>query len=409
MLIYATGSNFFGQLGQGKNKGASSTSKDPACRGLVSHFGCSDESNLDPKEVDDIQCGSTFTAVLKKNGSVNICGTVNGYVFPNLIPLEIALPLKCMQVACGRKHILLLMERHIVMSWGTGYFGQLGHGDSASWSHPRMIGMLEPKRLGQHVVSVACGGAHSGALTDSGRVFLWGLNRSGQCAQQAGTGGGSSSSSKGDEAAESVPEPRPVDLSPGRCNTTPAPPAPPGTAAASSGASFVVQSLVLSRNHSCALTTTGRVFCWGDSGFGRLGLQDCKKTQPVPSEVAVFRAHPVSQLAAGDFHMLALTQDGQVYSWGYGADGQTGHNAVSEQLQQPWLVCVCVCVCVCVLYYYLLVYWLSCSVRCSAMLLAERDSSTSHYCYTVLLCFTPKIYYLISNIMPLVPTYAHRC
>jgi hypothetical protein len=33
----------------------------------------------------------------------------------------------------------------------------------------------------------------------------------------------------------------------------------------------------------------------------------------------------VHAIASGDFHMLALTRDRRVFSWGYGGEGQCGH------------------------------------------------------------------------------------
>lgn len=63
-----------------------------------------------------------------------------------------------------------------------------------------------------------------------------------------------------------------------------------------------------------------------------------------PVEIPLFRSFPVVCLSSGDFHMLALCRvaassatDGHssspppplaVYSWGYGADGQTGHSTL---------------------------------------------------------------------------------
>lgn len=293
--ILACGSNFFGQLGIGSSTRSS-------CSEMV-QFGSCEEQTLDTDSVRDIQCGAQFTVLLKNSGEVNICGTLNGSVYPVLSPLEIPIPVKCVQLACGRKHVLLLMERNVVMSWGTGYFGQLGHGDDSSWDSPRMISSLDPRRLGCRVEAVACGGSHSGALTDSGRVFMWGLNRSGQC--------GLGSVNRG--TTDSILDPRPVDFS----NSSP-----------TGGDVGTVRALVCGRSHSAALTSTGRVYSWGDAGFGKLGLSDVKKVQVIPAEVLEFRANPVLELASGDFHMMALTREGEVYSWGYGADGQTGHRSV---------------------------------------------------------------------------------
>mmetsp|Transcript_19638 Transcript_19638/g.33350 ORF Transcript_19638/g.33350 Transcript_19638/m.33350 type:complete len:666 (-) Transcript_19638:1948-3945(-) len=294
-MIFATGGNFFGQLGIGGRERPNKYT--PTVFGSIN-----EEESIPAAEVHSIQCGAQFTVVVSNRGTVSMCGTLNGNVMPTLSPMNIPLPLKCQQVACGRKHIVILMEKHIVMSWGTGYFGQLGHGDDSSWNSPRMIGALEPRRLGSRVISVACGGSHSGALTDSGQVFMWGLNRGGQCAQHNRA------------KSDSILEPRPIDMD--------------STSNCPDLSSQQVTSLVCGRNHSALLTSTGRVYVWGEASFGRLGLVDVKKSQPFPKEIPTFKSIPVASLVSGDFHMLALTRSGQVYSWGYGVDGQTGHSTV---------------------------------------------------------------------------------
>ena len=216
---------------------------------------------------------------------------LNGMTMPVLSPVEIIYPLRCIQIACGRKHILALLDGGCVASWGTGYFGQLGHGDDSSWDTPRMINSLEPTTVGSKITQIVCGGSHSGALSERGQVFMWGLNRNGQCGIAA--------------KADSILEPRPVDMSglDGQQAT----------------------SIVCGRNHSAMVTAEGRVYSWGAASFGRLGHVDAKKKQPVPLEISHFRTIPVHSLTAGDFHMMALGHDCSVYSWGYGADGQCGH------------------------------------------------------------------------------------
>lgn len=303
--ILACGSNFFGQLGVGDRERS-----NPYDQTLLA---VSEDQALDHDSVADVQCGAQFTVVLNKSGSLGICGVLNGTVFPYLNPIDIPLPIRCVAVACGRKHVVLLMERNVVMSFGTGYFGQLGHNNDSSWDSPRVIQALEARRLGSKVVDIACGGSHSGAVTDAGRVFMWGLNRSGQCGLGAVSRG----------KTDSILEPRLVDF---------------GGINVNSKEVGGIQKLVCGRSHSAVLTGTGRVFTWGDAGYGRLGLNDVRKSQPVPAEVTEFRSTPARALAAGDFHMMALTRDREVYSWGYGADGQTGHCAVS--LQHPVVVAI---------------------------------------------------------------------
>lgn len=285
-MILATGSNFSGQLGIGSRIRANKYEPTP--------FAWSEESKLDADEVQDVQCGTHFTVVLLNDGKINMCGTLHGVVNPVLSPLEISLPLKCRQIACGRKHILALMERGYVMSWGVGYFGQLGHGDDNSWESPKLINALDPKRLGSRVDSIVCGGSHSGVLTESGRVFMWGLNRGGQCGVTAKT--------------DAVMEPRPIDTT--------------------ELGSVRISSLACGRNHSALITTSGRLFVWGEAGYSRLGLVNNVTSQPIPIENTALQAEPLLAIACGDFHMLALTRERALYSWGCGVDGQTGHSTV---------------------------------------------------------------------------------
>lgn len=54
--------------------------------------------------------------------------------------------------------------------------GQLGHGDIDSVDYPQEVQILG----GVRIVQIACGGWHSCALSDSGDVYIWGWNESGQ-------------------------------------------------------------------------------------------------------------------------------------------------------------------------------------------------------------------------------------
>ena len=297
--ILCCGLNNAGQLGiiGGRN----------SANGIMSGFG-SDNSRSDEQtkhlqtsegplpidEIKDIKCGGPFTVVLTDSGTMFICGTLNSTVYAALTKINFMYPLKVVDIVCGKKHILALTDGGFVMSWGSGLFSQLGHGDDASWDRPKIIHRLEPKSLGCPIVSIAAGGSHGAVITQAGRVLTWGLNRSGQC----GVG----------VDKDTIPEPIPIyseDIG-----------------------AFKASSIVCGRNHTAMLTVDGRVFVWGASSFGRLGLIDGRKNKLSPTELTFFRTIPVHSLVSGDYHMLALGQDSNVYSWGYGSEGQTGHSTV---------------------------------------------------------------------------------
>ncbi|KAL5710488.1 HECT-type E3 ubiquitin transferase [Ranunculus cassubicifolius] len=70
-----------------------------------------------------------------------------------------------------------------------------------------------------------------------------------------------------------------------------------------------------------------RVWSWGAGTDGQLAseiLQDSNFPQPLPS--LQFTANPISHIACGGAHVIALCKDnGKVLTWGRGTSGQLGH------------------------------------------------------------------------------------
>ena len=82
------------------------------------------------------------------------------------------------QVSCGFEHCLALTATGCVVSWGYGASGCLGHGDYVSYTQPKLItaGGLNHER----VVYATCGGYHNGAITEDGKLYMWGRADVGQ-------------------------------------------------------------------------------------------------------------------------------------------------------------------------------------------------------------------------------------
>jgi hypothetical protein len=72
-------------------------------------------------------------------------------------------------VAAGGGHNLALIWDGRVYSWGSNYYGELGHGDTEDRREPALVEGLEG------VCSIAAGSCHSRAPTESGAVFGWGM------------------------------------------------------------------------------------------------------------------------------------------------------------------------------------------------------------------------------------------
>ena len=84
--------------------------------------------------------------------------------------------------------------------------------------------------------------------------------------------------------------------------------------------------------HSLALTAGGAVWSWGRGGDGRLGHGDFHQGQWQPKKIEAFYGQRVLAVSAGETHSLALTADGSVWSWGGGAFGTLGHGDWQAQL-----------------------------------------------------------------------------
>lgn len=78
-------------------------------------------------------------------------------------------------------------------------------------------------------------------------------------------------------------------------------------------------------HYSLALTGNGEVWSWGESGQGELGDGTvAHSTRLTPVHVTALDHQGVVSVAAGGEHSAALTRDGTVYAWGDNRSGQLG-------------------------------------------------------------------------------------
>ena len=172
------------------------------------------------------------------------------------------------QIAPGTRHTLALTQEGRVLVWGYNYYGQLGLGNNENQYTPQWIHDLN------NVVQLAAGICHTLALTHDGSVFAWGDNDIGQ-------------------------------LGLGHHNNQ-------NTPQKIEGLNNVVQ-LAAGDDHTLALTKEGRVFAWGNNYSGQLGLGH-NNGQNTPKRIEGL--NNVVKLIAGSWHTLALTKEGRVWAWG---------------------------------------------------------------------------------------------
>jgi len=193
-------------------------------------------------------------------------------------------------VSAGAHHSLATTADGAVWSWGWGYFGQVGHGDTQNQLLPKKVEAL----TGRRVVTVSAGVAHSLAITTDGAVWSWGH-------------GGEGRLGHGDTQRQLLP--KKVEAFAGQ-----------RAVAVSAGAA-----------HSLALTADGAVWSWGDGEDGKLGHGD-EQNRLLPKTVEALAGQRAIGVSAGAAHSIALTADGAVWSWGRGAWGELGHGDRQNQL-----------------------------------------------------------------------------
>lgn len=88
--------------------------------------------------------------------------------------------------------------------------------------------------------------------------------------------------------------------------------------------------------HALALTYDGRVFSWGDGDDGKLG-HNSRMNLDAPRLVTALRfantRKRVVEVACGSSHSAAITNNGELYTWGLGDYGRLGHGDVKTQLR----------------------------------------------------------------------------
>jgi RCC1 and BTB domain-containing protein len=85
-----------------------------------------------------------------------------------------------------------------------------------------------------------------------------------------------------------------------------------------------IHSLNCGPFHSLALTKNGEVYAWVSNRLGLIGIRSKKDHQLLPIKVNGLHNEKVIQISCGFWHSMALTESGNVFSWGDNQFGQLG-------------------------------------------------------------------------------------
>ncbi len=223
-------------------------------------------------------------------------GTTVNDTIANAIPFPMGVT-GWKMVAGGQSHTVALGNNDTLYAWGQNNDGQLGNGTTSDTSMPVMVSF--PTGV-KSWTDVAAGVYFTVAIGNDGNAYAWGVNNLGQL---------------GDTSTTNSSVPMKMGL-------------PAGVKPI---------QVYAGNNWSMILCSNGEMFATGRNANGQLG--DGTKTD---SDTLVMVQLPAGvtgwlAFAAGGYHAIAIGNDGNLYGWGNGGNGQLA-NGGTASLTTPTMI-----------------------------------------------------------------------
>lgn len=290
-------------------------------------------------------CGELCTAAVSEDGDVIVMGTWNpenyaAYLRPNFLHWRDSFGSPVVSVAAGKSSLAATTEDGTLWTWGSGEYGKLGHGNEESMPTP--VKLAADLFGGVAVVQVACGAAHTLSLTADGEVYSFG------CGSWGRLGLGDVNSRDSPTLLYNQFDGKKIGMVVAGYSHS--------MAVSVWGEVFTwgcgrdgclgikvedklvptclsgkfggpVAFVAAGRSHSVAVEMNGtRMWSWGNGNRGKLGLGDtAKRFTPTLLDSRCFGSAGIVSATCGDDHTLAVTEDGDLWSWGAGIGGRLGH------------------------------------------------------------------------------------
>ncbi|GCC28861.1 hypothetical protein chiPu_0007295 [Chiloscyllium punctatum] len=250
-----------------------------------------------------ISCGDEHTAFVTENGKLYIFGSNNwgqlGLGTKNTVNKPTCVKaLKSEKVkltACGRNHTLVSTEQGNVYAAGDNSEGQLGLGDTEARTVFQRVEFFTNHKK---IKLLAAGSNISAALTENGKLFMWGDNSEGQI---------------GLDTKNNASVPHQVDVG------------------------KPISWVSCGYYHSAFVTDDGQLYTFGESDNGKLGLPlDQPINHRIPQLVTGISGK-IIQVSCGGDHTVVLAEE-EVYAFGFGQFGQLGHGTFIFESSLPKVV-----------------------------------------------------------------------
>lgn len=211
-------------------------------------------------------------------------------------------------ISAGYRHTCAVAPDGTGFCWGDNTFGQLGDGTVGRSDTPVQVAG------GLRFSYISAGGDHTCGITTSGAAVCWGSDISGQLGN--GVVGGLAAT--------------PIAVLGGQIFSRIS--ASTGTTTATVDTLGNVKRFKEGSGHTCALTTTGGIFCWGDDGDLQLGRGpfssggNAAGSTPVRVTGGELGASVMFvSVSTGSRHSCGVGNDGAAYCWGSNVFGALGN------------------------------------------------------------------------------------
>ena len=239
----------------------------------------------------EISAGQNFTLAIKSDGTMwgwgangNLLG-LNGIMPNQNLPVQIGTANDWMTVSAGGNHSLAIKTNGTLWAWGSGIVGQLGNGafNNATWTVTQL-------GTANDWIKVSAGSEFSLAIKNTGTLWSWGLNNTGQLGI-------------GNTINQNIPN--------------------------QVGTATNWADIDAGNQHSLAVDNAGFVYAWGNNTFGQLG-NGTNTTSLSPIQIT--SSPGWIDISAGFDHSLFLNGAQFLFSCGNNTNGQLcdGTNTASN-------------------------------------------------------------------------------
>ncbi len=195
---------------------------------------------------------------------------------------------KVKQVSAGNNYTCVVTEDGQLYTFGNGVWGALGDGrtDGHNVATPTLISIGN----GQRVKQVSAGDRHTCVVTEDGQLYTFGDGSNGILGD-------------GRTDEHEVGTPTLIDVGNGQ----------------------VIKHVSTASSHTGVVTEDGKLYMFGNGAWGGLGdgRTDVHEVG-TPTLIDVGNGQRVKQVSVGLLYTCVVTEDGQLYTFGWGLSGKLG-------------------------------------------------------------------------------------